>query len=124
MDHRVIPDQPGLNQDSSTEENGVQYLRSLKNAAGDAGTPTASPTGADGESPQTSPTGKERRRSLRYRCSGSAEFRAEGSDVRMWGTLTDISLHGCYIEMSTTFPVDTSVDLSLEAAGIRGGWGM
>ena len=28
----------------------------------------------------------------------------------MWGTLTDISLHGCYVEMNTTFPVDTKVE--------------
>ena len=53
------------------------------------------------------------------RCSGSVEFRAEGSDVRMWGTLTDVSLHGCYVEMNTTFPVNTKVDLVLKSFGIR-----
>ena len=37
----------------------------------------------------------------------------------MWGTLTDISLRGCYVEMSTTFPVDTKVELVLDALGIR-----
>lgn len=37
----------------------------------------------------------------------------------MWGTLTDISLRGCYVEMSTTFPVDTRVELVLETLGIR-----
>jgi hypothetical protein len=37
----------------------------------------------------------------------------------MWGTLTDISLRGCYVEMSTTFPVDTKVELVLEALGVR-----
>jgi len=47
------------------------------------------------------------------------EFRAEGSDVRMWGTLTDVSLHGCYVEMNATFPVDTKVDLILKSFGIR-----
>jgi len=26
------------------------------------------------------------------------------SNVRMWGTLTDVSLHGCYVEMNATFP--------------------
>ena len=31
--------------------------------------------------------GRERRRSIRFRRSGSAEFCVEGSDVRMWGTL-------------------------------------
>ncbi len=47
------------------------------------------------------------------------EFRAEGNDTRMWGTLTDVSLHGCYVEMNTTFPVDTKVDLVLKSFGIR-----
>ncbi len=42
-----------------------------------------------------------------------------GSDVRMRGTLTDISLHGCYVELYTTFPVGTRVDLVLKSFGIR-----
>ena len=65
------------------------------------------------------PAGKERRRSPRFRCSGSAEFRVEGTDVRMWGTLSDVSLHGCYVEMNNTFPVDTRVNLLLEVLGVR-----
>lgn len=63
--------------------------------------------------------GRERRRSLRFCCSGHAEFRVEGSDVRMWGRLSDVSLHGCYVEMNNTFPVDTRVNLALEVQGIR-----
>ena len=39
--------------------------------------------------------------------------------MRLWGTLTDISLHGCYVEMNTTFPVDTKVDLVLKSCGVR-----
>lgn len=37
----------------------------------------------------------------------------------MWGTVTDVSLHGCYVEMNTTFPVDTKVGLVLKSFGIR-----
>ena len=37
----------------------------------------------------------------------------------MWGTVTDVSLHGCYVEMNTTFPVGTKVDLVLKSFGIR-----
>lgn len=37
----------------------------------------------------------------------------------MWGTLADISLRGCYVEMTTTFPVDAKIALVLEALGIR-----
>jgi hypothetical protein len=62
---------------------------------------------------------KEQRQSCRFRCSGRAEFRAEGSDTGVEGALTIISLHGCYLEMSTTFPVGTRADLMLTAAGIR-----
>jgi hypothetical protein len=37
----------------------------------------------------------------------------------MWGTLKDISLHGCYIEMAATFPVNTRVSLLLDSAGVK-----
>lgn len=47
------------------------------------------------------------------------EFRTEGNDVRMWGTLTDVSLHGCYVEMNTTFPASTKVDLVLKSFGMQ-----
>jgi PilZ domain len=39
--------------------------------------------------------------------------------VRIWGTVTDISLHGCYVEMNTTLPVGTKVDLVLKSFGVR-----
>jgi len=116
VDHRVQSDQPGLKPDSSnTIGDGSSNLRQLKD--NEAGAVVSLPGSA--AVPQGLPTGKERRRSIRYRCSGSVDFRSEGSDVRMWGTLTDVSLHGCYVEMNTTFPVGTKVDLNLEAMGIR-----
>ena len=65
------------------------------------------------------PAFKERRRSVRFECSGRVEFQADGSEVRLPGMLTDISLHGCYVEMPTTFPVETAVTLDIEARGIR-----
>jgi hypothetical protein len=37
----------------------------------------------------------------------------------MWGTVTDVSLHGCYVEMNTTFPAGTKVALVLKSFGIR-----
>jgi hypothetical protein len=37
----------------------------------------------------------------------------------MWGTVTDVSLHGCYVEMNTTSPAGTEVDLVLKSFGIR-----
>jgi PilZ domain-containing protein len=94
------------------------YLRSLKSsqkhsgaAAGNAGTPAPQIAGAPG--------GRERRRSIRYKCEGSAEFRVEGSEVRAWGALHDISLHGCYLEAAAAAPVGTILNLLLEVNRIR-----
>ena len=120
MDHRVHTEQPDPDQDSSKAGQGSSYLRQLKRSTDETGANIAPPPGANiPATREGAPAGKERRRSVRYRCSGSVEFRAEGSDVRMWGTLTDLSLQGCYVEMNTTFPVETRVDLTLESMGIR-----
>ena len=120
MDPHIHPELSGLPQDSSDGEEGVNYLRRLKGELAE-GAP-ADATARDGDrAPATATTiaWKERRRSPRLRCSGSVEFRAEGSDVRLWGTLKDISLHGCYVEMNSTFPVGTEVDLVLKSCGIQ-----
>lgn len=115
MDPNLYAEQPGMTPDSRNSEDGANYLRRMKieSSAATPGTPIAVPN--DG----ATYTGKDRRRSPRFRCTGSVEFKAEGSDVRMWGTLTDVSLHGCYVEMSTTFPVATKLELTLDALGIR-----
>jgi hypothetical protein len=104
----------------SPEEDGASYLRRLKEqpdwpAASDPA-PAARPMVP---MPQIGPEKAERRRSPRYSCRGSVEFRAGGSDVRVCGTLTDISRHGCYVEMTSTFPAGTDVDLGMEVQGIR-----
>lgn len=117
MDPNLYAEQPGLTPDSRKTEEGANYLRRLKTQPGEE---TLSPDPGPGAAAAGQLySGKERRRTPRFRCAGSAEFKAEGSDVRMWGTLTDVSLHGCYVEMSTTFPVGTKVDLVLDALGIR-----
>ena len=102
----------GVRHESCEEEkrgaSGAAYLRSLKQTDG-----TANP----GE--RSSDAVSERRRSVRYRCDGSAEFRTAGTDIRTWGTLADVSMHGCYVEMTATSPVGTVVELTLDAAGVR-----
>ena len=116
MDPNLYSEQAGLTPDTRKSDEGASYLRLLKtqpNGADLASAPSTDPR------PQASYSGQERRRSPRFRCSGSVEFKPEGSEIRMWGTLTDVSLHGCYVEMSTTFPVGTKVELALEALGIR-----
>jgi len=67
----------------------------------------------------STPTASERRRAPRFKCEDSAEFRVGGTDVRTWGTFTDLSVHGCYIEMTATFPVGAMVDLVLGLNGFR-----
>lgn len=104
--------------ETQNANDGASYLRRLKEQPPlEPSDITASATVAG--APQSSYGDKDRRRSPRFRCAGSAEFTAQDSNVRMWGTMTDISLRGCYVEMTTTFPVDTKVDLVLEAMGIR-----
>lgn len=125
METRIYPGQPGLTQDgltpdSSNGDEGVDYLRRLKGAVLEAAPADAVVRGG-GKAPAAanSHAWKDRRQSPRLRCSGSAEFRSEGSDVRMWGTVTDISQHGCYVEMNTPLPVGTKMDLVLKSFGVR-----
>ncbi|MFI5113879.1 MAG: PilZ domain-containing protein [Terriglobales bacterium] len=102
------------------EDDGADYLRRLKQQPDwPAATDPVPTTRSMAPMPQIGPEKAERRRSPRYSCNGSAEFRAAGGDVRMWGTLTDISRHGCYVEMTSTFPAGTDVDLGMEVQGIR-----
>jgi hypothetical protein len=119
VDRRVYREQTGLPTDSTTGEEGVNYLRHLKGSVPES-TPADAAKG-DGKAPATatSVVWKERRKCPRFRCSGTVEFRAESSDDRMWGTLTDISLYGCYVEMPATFPIDTKVNLVLKSLGTR-----
>lgn len=118
MDLHISPEQPGVSPDLSKSEEAVNYLRRLK-AVGEGMSTGAARSDSKSGVATIGPGFKDRRQSPRLRCSGSVEFRVEGSDVRMWGTLTDISLHGCYVEMNATFPVDTKVGLVLKLFGIR-----
>jgi PilZ domain-containing protein len=121
LDPRIYaaPTQPDFAPDSNSGDEGVDYLRRLKGAVVEAAPADAVARGG-GEAPAAANNfaWKERRQSPRLRCSGSAEFRVEGNDVRMWGTVTDVSLHGCYVEMNTTFPAGTKVALVLKSFGI------
>jgi hypothetical protein len=121
VDPRIFPAraQPDLTRDSSNGEEGVDYLRRLRGAAVEGAPADGVAKGGQAPAAADSVAWKERRQSPRLRCSGSAEFRTEGSDVCRWGTVTDISLHGCYVEMNSTFPVGTKVDLVLKSFGIR-----
>ena len=118
MDPTLHSEQPGLAEDHSQGGDTAAYLRRLK-AQPSEGEASADAGSAKVPAVQPYPAVKERRRSPRFACSGSVELFVEGSDARLWGTLKDISLHGCYVEMPTTFLVNTNASLTLESAGIR-----
>jgi hypothetical protein len=112
MDPDILTEERGMPEDRKRgTDTGTAYLRRLKTQDGDGSglrrEPAATSARAAGE----------RRDSRRYTCTGSVELRTEGG-VRLWGTLKDISLHGCYVEMATTFPVGKQVNLALEAGGV------
>lgn len=119
MDPHIYPEQPGLGNDPGNDEDGANYLRRLKGTANNGGEDPVAREAPKIAVAMAALGLRERRESPRFRCSGSVEFRAAGSDARLWGTLTDISLHGCYVEMTSTFPVDTKVDLVLKSCGIQ-----
>lgn len=55
----------------------------------------------------------DRRKTPRYKCSGSAELRKEGAEYAAWGKVSDLCVGGCYIELSAPMPVDTPLELNL-----------
>jgi PilZ domain len=105
-------------------QDGISYLQALKRAA-KAEVTTAAPeqrpdaTAADASAAYHTRGGTERRRSPRYKCEGGTEMIQEDCTGRTWATFTDISLHGCYVEAMSTFPVGTGLQLKLEAQGFR-----
>lgn len=72
---------------------------------------TAAARAPSGTSPQ------ERRRHQRFACEGNLELKTDGSTIRTWASFTDISPAGCYVEMMTTFPVGTKMEIQLGMNG-------
>ena len=59
----------------------------------------------------------ERRRFARHTCRIGAQVATSTDGLRMAGTVTDISLGGCYVEMLSPLPAGTLVELSFELDG-------
>lgn len=102
--------------DVDPEATTVNYLKRLRQenestSAHSVPAPKASPATI---SPESIALGIERRRHPRYKCAGSVELRKEGTTVRTWGTFTDVSQSGCYVELQATFPPETRMELLLE----------
>lgn len=100
-------------------DDNISYLRTLKQSSGSGEATAAAPARAVAH-PNTElpPFRAEKRRSVRYKCEGSATIREEGTEVQTWAAFTDVSLHGCYVEAQVTYPVGKVLHLKLEAYGV------
>jgi PilZ domain len=58
---------------------------------------------------------RERRRTPRYTFIASAELIEEKTDVRIATRVSELSLHGCYLDMMNPFPVNTVVLVKISA---------
>ena len=58
------------------------------------------------------PAGQERRQFPRRACRIEAQVTPQGHSSFLPGKITDIALGGCYVEMLTPLPVETSIELA------------
>jgi hypothetical protein len=58
---------------------------------------------------------QEKRRSPRYQFIASAELVEERSDVRIATRVSELSRHGCYLDMMNPFPTHTPVLVKISA---------
>ena len=58
---------------------------------------------------------QEKRRSPRYSFIASAELIEERADVRIASRVSELSLHGCYLDMLNPFPTGTMVLVKIAA---------
>jgi PilZ domain len=61
--------------------------------------------------------GGERRKYPRRSCRLEAQISDLGSSSRVRGTVTDLSLGGCYVEMLAPLPMDSGVELAIDLEG-------
>lgn len=101
---------------SHETSSGASYLFALKQSGARAG---AAATAPNPEHATQNQPAAERRRSPRHRCQGSAHLREISSAAATWATFTDISLHGCYVEATSTYQLGTSLALTIEINNFR-----
>lgn len=61
---------------------------------------------------------RERRRTPRYIFIASAELYEEHSDVRVASRVSELSMHGCYLDMMNPFPPGTIILLKIFAGDL------
>jgi PilZ domain len=96
----------------SSPEAGANPYATISSTESNGASSAAAPAPAPEKPPK-----RENRRYPRFKCEGNMELRTEGSTIRTWATFTDISITGCYVEMMTTFPVGTKLDMQLGMNG-------
>lgn len=65
------------------------------------------------------PASQDQRGDTRFPCQGNVEFWIQGSDVRTFARVLDLSFGGCYVEMTATSAPGTKLNLLIEIAGQR-----
>jgi hypothetical protein len=68
-----------------------------------------------GSPPEANIEYQERRRGPRYSFIASAELVEERADVRIASRVSELSLHGCYLDMMNPFPTGTMVLVKISA---------
>jgi PilZ domain len=71
--------------------------------------------GTRGISPEANIVYDEKRRGPRYTFIASAELVDERADVRIASRVSELSLHGCYLDMMNPFPKETMVLVKIAA---------
>jgi hypothetical protein len=61
----------------------------------------------------------EKRSHVRYVCDGGVEVRTEGTSTGFWGTLTDISLGGCYVQTFSPLPAGTMLNMRVQTKSVE-----
>jgi hypothetical protein len=61
---------------------------------------------------------RERRRTPRYLFIASAEMHDEKSDVRVATRVSELSAHGCYLDMMNPFPPGSMIRLKIFAGDL------
>ncbi len=104
-------------------EEGTPYASHLGLKGAPAGTSlwdvNLAPSGSD---TYTAPLAGDRRQYARFKCFISALVRVEGSQLPIWGQVTDISQGGCYVQLAQPLAAGTKISLELlmKIANLRG----
>jgi hypothetical protein len=56
---------------------------------------------------------REKRRTPRFIFFAAAELLEEKSEVRIASRVSELSLHGCYLDMMNPFPVETPIQVKI-----------